>query len=326
MRGIKVVSSVAVAVAMMATGSVLVSTPAFAEPACVVTGGVVAINGKNPCVLGEAVTTINYTGTIEDFHVVVSDYKNNAGFNFDTHATGVAINAVFSNDISTAGLSSVAADVPATVGSVVVTPGSGHLVYAALPYTLPAKHSINYNDVIVHVPDTTSVADALDLFTAIDDESAVVAAGAEYNITAEVVAGATPDVVVHLNGGQDLADIYDLIGNDDLAGVLVAVPAYHVDLTGTEDVIRFAPGTTQEEVLEAVSLLNVDATARVIGDSSFHVVLAKGQEPKVVLDEVAPDTGAVAKKFAVAAETMMPAVAAMAFVVILGVALKRTRR
>ena len=235
----------------------------------------VSITGNEPVVLTEKVETIEFKSTIEDLVDVLNAYKMNAGYNYEQYASDAVINATLTKEFSTDNIEMLATVAPEGA-TVKITPEVKDITYSA-DFVMPEGFSIDYTDTILHLPVGTTVKEAVDVFNKVG-VAEFVACGEDYNINVDETLNTT---TLHLNQGQDLQAIFDVIEANSLDDIIVAVPAYHVNLTGEKPYIWIEGDLTEEEVLDLVKDLKVDATAQLINDDSFTVELSKDGEPVV---------------------------------------------
>lgn len=235
----------------------------------------VSITGNEPVVLTEKVETIEFKSTIEDLVDVLNAYKMNAGYNYEQYASDAVINATLTKEFSTDNIEMLATVAPEGA-TVKITPEVKDITYSA-DFVMPEGFSIDYTDTILHLPLGTTVKEAVDVFNKVG-VAEFVACGENYNINVDETLNTT---TLHLNQGQDLQAIFDVIEANSLDDIIVAVPAYHVNLTGEKPYIWIEGDLTEEEVLDLVKDLKVDATAQLINDDSFTVELSKDGEPVV---------------------------------------------
>lgn len=235
----------------------------------------VSITGNEPVVLTEKVETIEFKSTIEDLVDVLNAYKMNAGYNYEQYASDAVINATLTKEFSTDNIEMLATVAPEGA-TVKITPEVKDITYSA-DFVMPEGFSIDYTDTILHLPVGTTVKEAVDVFNKVG-VAEFVACGENYNINVDETLNTT---TLHLNQGQDLQAIFDVIEANSLDDIIVAVPAYHVNLTGEKPYIWIEGDLTEEEVLDLVKDLKVDATAQLINDDSFTVELSKDGEPVV---------------------------------------------
>lgn len=235
----------------------------------------VSITGNEPVVLTEKVETIEFKSTIEDLVDVLNAYKMNAEYNYEQYASDAVINATLTKEFSTDNIEMLATVAPEGA-TVKITPEVKDITYSA-DFVMPEGFSIDYTDTILHLPVGTTVKEAVDVFNKVR-VAEFVACGEDYNINVDETLNTT---TLHLNQGQDLQAIFDVIEANSLDDIIVAVPAYHVNLTGEKPYIWIEGDLTEEEVLDLVKDLKVDATAQLINDDSFTVELSKDGEPVV---------------------------------------------
>lgn len=235
----------------------------------------VSITGNEPVVLTEKVETIEFKSTIENLVDVLNAYKMNAGYNYEQYASDAVINATLTKEFSTDNIEMLATVAPEGA-TVKITPEVKDITYSA-DFVMPEGFSIDYTDTILHLPVGTTVKEAVDVFNKVG-VAEFVACGEDYNINVDETLNTT---TLHLNQGQDLQAIFDVIEANSLDDIIVAVPAYHVNLTGEKPYIWIEGDLTEEEVLDLVKDLKVDATAQLINDDSFTVELSKDGEPVV---------------------------------------------
>ena len=235
----------------------------------------VSITGNEPVVLTEKVETIEFKSTIEDLVDVLNAYKMNAEYNYEQYASDAVINATLTKEFSTDNIEMLATVAPEGA-TVKITPEVKDITYSA-DFVMPEGFSIDYTDTILHLPLGTTVKEAVDVFNKVG-VAEFVACGENYNINVDETLNTT---TLHLNQGQDLQAIFDVIEANSLDDIIVAVPAYHVNLTGEKPYIWIEGDLTEEEVLDLVKDLKVDATAQLINDDSFTVELSKDGEPVV---------------------------------------------
>lgn len=235
----------------------------------------VSITGNEPVVLTEKVETIEFKSTIEDLVDVLNAYKINAGYKYEQYASDAVINATLTKEFSTDNIEMLATVAPEGA-TVKITPEVKDITYSA-DFVMPEGFSIDYTDTILHLPVGTTVKEAVDVFNKVR-VAEFVACGEDYNINVDETLNTT---TLHLNQGQDLQAIFDVIEANSLDDIIVAVPAYHVNLTGEKPYIWIEGDLTEEEVLDLVKDLKVDATAQLINDDSFTVELSKDGEPVV---------------------------------------------
>lgn len=231
-------------------------------------------------ILQEEVSTMKVEGTIEELVDLFNAYKANPGYNFAQCASNATINAKVTNMFSTDGITTLSTVLPAGA-KINITPGVKDIVYTTASYEVPERLEIDFTDSIIHLPDNATVTEALKVFEDIGVASTV-ACGERYNITAE---GSNKTTTVHLNKGEDLQAMFDLIDAEKLDNIIVAAPDYHVNLTGEENIVWLAGNLTEEEVLELVKDLRVDATVRLVENDEFSVELSVDKEPVVVRAE-----------------------------------------
>ena len=235
----------------------------------------VSITGNEPVVLTEKVETIEFKSTIEDLVDVLNAYKMNAGYNYEQYASDAVINATLTKEFSTDNIEMLATVAPEGA-TVKITPEVKDITYSA-DFVMPEGFSIDYTDTILHLPVGTTVKEAVDVFNKVG-VAEFVACGEDYNINVDETLNTT---TLHLNQGQDLQAIFDVIEANSLDDIIVAVPAYHVNLTGEKPYIWIEGDLTEEEVLDLVKDLKVDATAQLINDDSFTDELSKDGETVV---------------------------------------------
>ena len=199
----------------------------------------------------------------------------NAGYNYEQYASDAVINATLTKEFSTDNIEMLATVAPEGA-TVKITPEVKDITYSA-DFVMPEGFSIDYTDTILHLPLGTTVKEAVDVFNKVG-VAEFVACGENYNINVDETLNTT---TLHLNQGQDLQAIFDVIEANSLDDIIVAVPAYHVNLTGEKPYIWIEGDLTEEEVLDLVKDLKVDATAQLINDDSFTVELSKDGEPVV---------------------------------------------
>ena len=199
----------------------------------------------------------------------------NAGYNYEQYASDAVINATLTKEFSTDNIEMLATVAPEGA-TVKITPEEKNITYSA-DFVMPEGFSIDYTDTILHLPAGTTVKEAVDVFNKVG-VAEFVACGENYNINVDETLNTT---TLHLNQGQDLQAIFDVIEANSLDDIIVAVPAYHVNLTGEKPYIWIEGDLTEEEVLDLVKDLKVDATAQLINDDSFTVELSKDGEPVV---------------------------------------------
>ncbi|MDR3298295.1 MAG: hypothetical protein LBT19_02945 [Candidatus Nomurabacteria bacterium] len=261
----------------------LAATPTYAAGDCAITAGVVDMIGTGDagtdlCNIDSTVTTINYNGTIAEFGEIVNAY-NLAGWGDTSGLT--AINATISDTFSTDQVSWISSLAGALSGTTINLTTNGDFVYMTLPYAIPAGIAIDFASVIVHLPAGTDIADAVDLFNSIGDNTVLIAVASDYTVNSE-----TGTITVHLPEGKTLADLVDTAASLG-GGVMVAENGannpYVVTDASDAIVIHLPVGTTQADALNWLSGLDVDATAVVDGEDGYTIVLAIGKAPKVVL-------------------------------------------
>jgi hypothetical protein len=272
--------AIAAALALAPTN---VSADSVDDPAidnCVIENGVavITVDGQaagRPCEINEAVSGAIYNGGIDDIVAFLDAYKQNAAFGGDNFSSAtLALNLTDAAGISDANLVTIASYLPTGIDSVTVS--TTNIVLTSLPISLPSGFSFDYSDSVVHIPADTTVADAVAFFELIDDITVTVAAGDVYNITAE---GSDDVTTLHLNDGEDMQDVIDLINNGSLNDILVATPDYHVNLFGDTNTIYFESGTTSEEVAAALAgVAGFDADVRIIGDNEYNATLTASGE------------------------------------------------
>ena len=199
----------------------------------------------------------------------------NAEYNYEQYASDAVINATLTKEFSTDNIEMLATVAPEGA-TVKITPEVKDITYSA-DFVMPEGFSIDYTDTILHLPVGTTVKEAVDVFNKVG-VAEFVACGEDYNINVDETLNTT---TLHLNQGQDLQAIFDVIEANSLDDIIVAVPAYHVNLTGEKPYIWIEGDLTEEEVLDLVKDLKVDATAQLINDDSFTVELSKDGEPVV---------------------------------------------
>ncbi len=234
-------------------------------------------------ILQEAVSTMEVEGTIEELVDLFNAYKANPGYNFAQYASNATINAKITNMFSTDGITQLSTVIPEGA-KINITPAVKDIVYTTASYEVPEGLEIDFTDSIIHLPENATVTEALKVFEDIGVASTV-ACGESYNITAE---GSKETTTVHLNKGEDLQAMFDLIDAEKLDNIIVAAPDYHVNLTGEENTVWLAGDLTEEEVLKLVKDLRVDATVRLVENDEFSVELSVDKEPVVVRAEEEP--------------------------------------
>ena len=242
-----------------------------------------------PIVLTEEVSTIEIESTIEELVDILNAYNLNAGYKFTEYASNATIVAKITNMFSTEGITQLSTVAPEGV-KIEITPGVKDIVYTSSSFEMPEGFEIDFTDSIIHLPETTTVTEALKIFEDIG-VAEIVACGENYNITVE---GENNTTTVHLNKGEDLKAMFDLVEQEQLDNIIVAAPDYHINLTGEEDIVWLAGDLTEEEVLELVKDLRVDATVRVVENDTFSVELSVDKEPVVNRTEEPKDDEVVA--------------------------------
>lgn len=243
-----------------------------------------------PIVLTEEVNTIEIESTIEELVDILNAYNLNAGYKFTEYASNATIVAKITNMFSTEGITQLSTVAPKGV-KIEIIPEVKDIVYTSSSFEMPEGFEIDFTDSIIHLPETTTVTEALKVFENIG-VAETVACGENYNITVE---GENNTTTVHLNKGEDLKAMFDLVEQEQLDNIIVAAPDYHINLTGEENIVWLAGDLTEEEVLDLVKDLRVDATVRVVENDKFSVELSVDKEPVVnrteepKVDEVVPE-------------------------------------
>jgi hypothetical protein len=281
--------------AVAATASVgglgVYSLSASAAGDCTIVGGVVNITGTGDagadlCNIDNSVTTINYNGTIAEFGTILNAY-NLAGWGSTDGL--IDINAVISDEFGSEQLTwigGLTANITDTA-TIAITPTVKDITYTAVPYTMPTGIALDFSDVVIHIPDTTGVTDAADLFRDIADGSVIVAAGNNYTISEE-----SDLPTVHMPEGTSLADLVALAGTLG-ADMIVAENGANNPVVvndAADDMTIYLPtGTTLAEALALLNGLDVDATVAVIGSDEFTITLAVGEEPVINMTQSGVD-------------------------------------
>lgn len=269
------------------------SFSASAAGDCTIVDGAININGTGDagvdlCNIDNSVTTINYTGTIAEFGSILNAY-NLAGWGSTDGLT--EINAVISDEFGSeqlTWLSGLTANITDTA-MISITPTVKDITFTTLPYSIPNGFGIDFEDVVIHIPDTSSVSDAADLFRTVGEDSVIVAAGANYTISEDM-----DTVTVHMPEGTSIADLVALAGTLG-ADIIVAENGANnvvIENDSADDMIIHLPkGTTLAEALALIDGLDIDATVAVIGSNEFTITMAVGQKPVINLAQTDTDSG-----------------------------------
>ena len=238
----------------------------------------ITFNGVGEFVpLAEEVEEINITGSVDnDIVPILNALKVNPGYNYALYGSNAVINITTTDELSSELITAMAGFAPSGA-TAIISSSNINFTYVSLPYTLPTGFSVDFTDKTLHLPGGTNVADAVNLFNSVV-VAKYVAVGHSYNISAE---GSNKITTVHLNQGQNLEDIFDLISAQSLDRIIVAVPDYHVNLLGTTPVIWLEGDLTEKQVLDLVKDLNVNAIIRLLNSSAFTVTLEIGKDPVV---------------------------------------------
>ena len=136
---------------VLAFGAVVVPGKVHAEEACTVNEGAVDINGGTLCVMNEAVSTINFSGTVGQLGDMLYAFEHNAGYGYGTYASNSTINATISDVFSDENVTWLSGLMTSYNETVALTPAAGDYVMTNTNNSLPDGYSINYDNVVVHL-------------------------------------------------------------------------------------------------------------------------------------------------------------------------------
>lgn len=269
--------------AVLAFGAVAVpgSMNAYAdgESYCSVTGGAININGGELlCVMNEAVSTINFSGTVSQLGDMLFALGHNAGYGYGDYARSATIKATVSDIFSNEQVVWLATLMPDYDETVELIPASGDYVVTDLDASLPARYEINYGNVVVHLPNSATAADALSMYRTINNQTAVVAAG-----TTTVSHSDTYGTVVHLPNGTSLADGLTKANEIGASGDYVVS-------SGMDYWLDVENGSTDVYVLSAAALneaLGLDAVSTIYVNYDIAVDKITVPEGKTVIEDSA---------------------------------------
>lgn len=207
------------AVALMLGGVLLSPLGAHAEEPCEVKDGAISVSGSTLCMMTETFDTINFDGTIEEFHAMAHAFSMNSGFGYQTYSgeNGATINAHISTAVSDQNLRDIAAALAQAAGEnvikadVVVSPANDYVV-TDVHSTLPAGYTVNYDDIVVHLPAETTLADAFAVYKNASSKTVQVAInGQDYPVISYDAAESRQVDVVHLDPETSIDDALNAI-------------------------------------------------------------------------------------------------------------------
>ena len=234
---------------------------AYADNACAVSGGEVNISGGTLCVMNEAVTTINYSGIIGQLGDMLYAFEHNVAYGYGTYASDSTIKATISDVFSDENVIWLSGLMTSYNETVELTPAAGDYVVTNTNNNLPAGYSINYDNVVVHLPAGTSVLAALGSYMGLNNTTATVAVN---NSAITVNHSNTYGIVVHLAEGTSVEDglaVVESVG-EGVDYVLASGMDYWMDVVdGDADVfVLSADALTEALGLVDTVYVNYDMT------------------------------------------------------------------
>jgi hypothetical protein len=220
-------------------------------------------------------TQVTFNGTANDLHAVLDTLGANAWYL--TNVSNITFNANLSVAVSAEQLNAIysalsgASHLSAKISGLVVA--SSDIVYDDITTTLPTNWSFNYDNSVVHIPDTTTPEAAVNLFKSISNTSVVVAAGNNFTVNDE--SGTTS---VHLPAGTAIADLVSLartLGSDIMVAENGADKTYVTTDSQNKMTINLPSATTEEEAKQIIASLS-NVTAKVKG-STFELEVENGK-------------------------------------------------